>query len=321
MAAPSWSQTIDNIFTSTWAYRKDDAVQQSYFKTPFVRWLKEQGKVEEVRGYRRIEIGLEYGSNETVRWIGKGSTVPVTEGELFTMAYEDWKYVSATIIRYGVEDQQNRGKARIIPYVERKVKAAERALWENFESVFFSDGTGLNEPNGLKNIIATDPTTGTVHGINRATYTWFRNQTKTSTGSASVYLIPDMRNLMNTISTYSQLEIGQLAMFTTQTVWETYEDESLELLRFSSKDKGDPSFDTLTYRGRPIMWCRSCPSGNMYFINAEYMKLVVDPDYFMDMTDWKTIPDQVGDKVAQIICAMQLVTSRPVALGVLTSIA
>jgi hypothetical protein len=309
------------MFTSTWAYRRGDAIEQAYYKTPLIKWLKEKGKVEEIRGHRRIEIPLEYGSNETVRWIGKGSTVPLTEGELFTMAYEDWKYVSATILRYGTEDQQNRGKARLIPYVERKVKAAERALAENFETVMFGDGTGTNEPNGLQNIIAAAPTTGTVHGINRATYTWFRNQYKTATGAASVYLVSDMRNLMNTITTYSKLEINDLAMFTTQTVWELYEDESLELLRFSSKDKGDPSFDTLTYRGRPIMWARSCPSGYMYCINAEYLKLVIDPDYYMDMTDWKTIPDQVNDKVAQIVCAMQLITTRPVAQGVLISIA
>ena len=69
------------------------------------------------------------------------------------------------------------------------------------------------------------------------------------------------------------------------------------------------------------MWARSCPSGKMYFINAEYLKLVIDPDYFMDMTEWKTIPDQVNDRVAQIVCAMQMITTRPVALGVLTDLA
>ena len=327
MAVPSWTQNIDNIFTSTWAYRRNDAIEQAYYKTPFIKWLKEKGKVEEVRGYRRIEIPLEYGSNDTARWITKGSTVPLTEGELLTMAYEDWKYVAVTVLRYGTEDQQNRGKARIIPYVERKLNAAERSLWEELERVVFADGTGINEPNGLQNIVDVgasgdlSPVTGTVHGLNRATYTWWRNQSKVATGVMSIYLIPDMRSLMNRITTFSRLEINDLAMVTTQTVFEAYEDESLELLRFSKGDTGDPSFGNLTYRGRPIMWARSCPSGKMYFINAEYLKLVIDPDYFMDMTEWKTIPDQVNDRVAQIVCAMQMITTRPVALGVLTGLA
>lgn len=320
MAPPSWTQSIDNMFTTTWAYRKNEAIAQAYYKTPFIKYLKEKGKVEEVRGFRRIEIDLEYGSNETVRWITKGSTVPLTEGELFTKAYEDWKYVSVTILRYGTEDQQNRGKARIIPYVDRKLKAAERALWENFESVIFSDGTGSNEPNGLQNLVAASPTTGTVHGINRATYAWFRNQTKTATGVASVYLISDMRNLMNTITTYSQLEVDDMILVTTQDIYEAYEDESLELLRFRKGDTGDPSFGNLTFRGRPMMWARSCPSGKVYVLNTEYLKLVIDPDYFMDMTEWKPIPDQVNDRVAQIVCAMQMITTRPVAEGVLTGV-
>ena len=81
--AVTWTQNIDNMFTTTWAKRKTAAVEQAYLKTPFFFWLKEKGKVEEQKGYRRVEIPLEYGKNETVKWIGKGSTMPITEGELF----------------------------------------------------------------------------------------------------------------------------------------------------------------------------------------------------------------------------------------------
>ena len=69
------------------------------------------------------------------------------------------------------------------------------------------------------------------------------------------------------------------------------------------------------------MWCPSCPAGYMYFINPNYFYLVVDEQYFMEMTDWKQIPDQPFDKVAQILCTLQLVTNRPIALKVLNGIA
>lgn len=320
MAPPSWTQVIDNMFTTTWANRKTAAIEQAYLKTPMIYWLKEKGKVEEQRGYRRVEIPLEYGRNETVRWITKGSTVPLTEGELFTMAYEDWKYVSVSLLRYGTEDQQNRGQARIIDYVERKINAAERSLHEELERVCFADGTGDSEPNGLQNLIAADPTTGTVHGLNRATYDWWRNQTKTATGVASTYLISDMRNMLNNITKYAKSEVKDIFMMTDQTTYEAFEDSMLEMKQFFNQNLIDAGFENLVYRGRPLMWAPSAPSAKMYFVNPNYLKLYIDPDYFMDMTEWKAIPDQVNDRVAQIVCALNICTSRPVAEGVITGI-
>ena len=85
MASPSWTETVDTIFTTTWMYRKKKATQQAFLKTPFIFWLREKGRVENLAGHRRIEIPVEYGDNETVRWIAKGDTVPITDSELVTM--------------------------------------------------------------------------------------------------------------------------------------------------------------------------------------------------------------------------------------------
>lgn len=316
-----WTQDIDNMFTTTWAYRVREAIEQVYLKTPFWAWLKSLGKIDSgMTGHSRIEIPLEYGSNETVRWITKGSTVPLTEGDLMTMADEEWKYVAVTLMRFGTEDQQNRGKAAIIPYVERKINAAERSLREEFERVCFADGTGTNEPNGLQNLVAAAPTTGTVHGINRATYDWWRNNTKTATGVFSVYGVSDMRTIMNTMTKYSKNEISDLFILTDQTTYEAYEDELLDYLRITDKKMTDLGFDNLKFKGRPITWSPSAPAAKIYFLNPAYLKLMIDDEYFMQMTEWKAIPDQVNDRTAQILCTMNLVTSRPIAQGILTGI-
>jgi len=323
MPVPSWTQVIDNLFTSTWAYRRPGATEQAFLKTPFIFWLREKGRVENIAGHRRIEIGLEYGSNETIRWISKGATVPIQDAELVTMAYEDWKYVAVSIMRWFTEDQQNRGKARALNLVSTKLNAAERAIWEELERVMFADGTGADEPNGLQNIISATPALGTVHGINRATagYEWWRNQQKTSTGAAAVYLVSDMRTCLNDILKYSRTEIRDIALVTTQTVFELYEDVCLEMKILSNTMLADAGFDSIQYRGKPIMWCPSAPSGNMYFVNPNYLKLTCDEGFFMEMTDWKQIPDQPFDKVAQILCTLNMVTSRPIAMKVLTAIA
>lgn len=317
---PTWQDVIDSLYTSTWAYRRKEVTEQAFKKTPFLFWLRERGRTEQVRGYRRIEIPLEYGSNETIRWIGKGDSVPMQDSELITMAYEEWRYVAVSIIRWGVEDHQNRGQAAAIRLVETKLGAAERALMEELERVMFGDGSVANEPNGIQKIIADDPTTGVLHGLDRSTYTWWRNQVKTASGPAATYLVSDMRTCLNDILNYSRTELRDIFIVTDQASFELYEDVCLDMKILQNTMLADAGFDTIQFRGRPIMWCPSAPAGKMYFINPNFMKLVVDEDYWMEMTEWKTIPDQPNDRVAQIVCALNLVTSRPIALKVLKGI-
>jgi hypothetical protein len=321
MAPPSWTQTIDTLFTSTWAYRREGAVEQAFLKTPFIYWMREKGRIENISGYRRIEVPVEYGSNETIRWIGKGSTVPMQDSELITQAYEDWKYVAVSVMRWFTEDQQNRGKAAAINMVKTKLNAAERSLYEELERVMFADGTGDKEPNGLQNLISATPTAGTIHGLARETYPWWRNQQKTSTGAAAVYLVPDMRTCLNDIIKYSRSELKDICLVTTQTVYELYEDVCMELKVLQNTMMADAGFDTIVFKGKPMMWCPSAPSGNLYFINPQYYKLVCDEGFWMEMTSWKEIPDQPFDKVAQIVCALNNVSSRPICQKVLTGIA
>ena len=264
---------------------------------------------------------LEYGSNDTLRWIGKGSTIPISDPNLLTMAYENWKYVAVSVVRYGVDDQKNRGQAQLINYVKTKLGAAERALWEEFERAFFADGGGSGECNGLQNIVADLPTSGILHGIDRATYPWFRNQYKTSTGAASIYLVSDMRTLMNTCTKYAKAEMNDMCIVTDQTSFELYEDETMEQKRIVNQKMADAGFENFQFKGRPMFWSPFAPSAKMYFINHNYLKMVKDEQYFMQMTEWKAIPEQVNDRVAQILCTLNIVSSRPVVHGVLHTIA
>jgi hypothetical protein len=318
---PSWTQTIDSLFTATWAERKKEAIDQAFLKTPVIFWLREAGRVDHISGFRRIEIPLNYGTNETVRWISRGKPVPMQDSEILTTAYEDWRYVAVNVMRWFEEDQKNRSKAQAVRLIETKLDTAERTLWEEQERAVFADGSGVDEPNGLANLISTTPTTGTVHGLDRATYTWFQNQQKTATGAAEVYLVSDMRTCLNDVTKYSKSEIKDIFMVTNQTVFEQYEDVCLEMKILQNEKLADASFDSIVFKGRPIIWSPSAPSGEMRFINPNYIKLTCDEEFYMEMTEWKSIPDQPFDKVAQILCTQNLVCSRCICQKVLSSIA
>ena len=54
----------------------------------------------------------------------------------------------------------------------------------------------------------------------------------------------------------------------------------------------------------------------MMFLNLDYIELVYDPEYFFDMTEWYTTPNQL-DRVAYILSAMQLIDTQPRRHGLL----
>jgi len=317
----SWTHKVDTFFTTTWMYRRKTVTQQAFLKTPFIYWLRERGKIEFISGYRRIEVPVEYGDNETIRWITKGDTVPLADSELATMTYEDWKHVSVTVMRWMQDEQQNRGKAAMISLSDLKLGAAERGLYEEFERVMFADGTGTNEPNGTENLISTTPTTGIVHGLNRANLTWWRNQAMECEGAAALYLVKNMRTCFNNILKYSKAELQDIALVTDQDTYELYEEEGYELVQLQKTGFFDAGFPTLSFRGRPLMWCPSAPDGKMFFVNTAYYKMVCDEQYWMLMTDWKTIPNQPHDRVAQITCTFNVICTRPIVQNVLYNIA
>jgi hypothetical protein len=59
----------------------------------------------------------------------------------------------------------------------------------------------------------------------------------------------------------------------------------------------------------------------MYMLVSQYIGLNVDPDMNFTMTEWKSIPNQVNDRVAQIVWKGEFITSRRKSLGVMTGIA
>jgi len=205
-----------------------------------------------------------------------------------------------------------------------KINNLRDSLADKLEEFLFADEATRDstDPLSIDTLASTTPTTDTaaVANIDPSTFTWWQNRQKTATGAASVNLLPDMRNFMNTISESKMRQMPNM-IITTQTVSELYDDEVVEQRQIVNKTAGDADFERTTYKGIPIMWSSRCPSGRMYMMRSDNIGLNIDPDMNFMMTSWKPIPNQVEDRVAQIVIKLQLITNRRKSLGVMTSIA
>lgn len=316
--ALSLTEALDNLYTTTWQNMKETVRDQTFDAMPFWFWLKDKGKLRPVQGGRFISEPLQYDKNDNVSWIGKGDSVSLNDFEFLTVAKYDWKYLVASIVRFGVDDQQNRGKNAIISLMNAKFENTRNALVNELETRLAGTGTG-KQMGGLQDLVADNPTTGTVGGINSATYSWWRNKTTNMTGeSFATYGVARMRTMLNNTMNNLKMDSPDIIV-TDQTSYEYYEDNVLDHYRVTNNKLADMGFQNQTFKGIPMIWTPTV-SQRMYFLNTNFLSFHYDPMLNFDMTEWKPIPDQVNDRAAQIILAGELVTSRRRCQGVIYNI-
>lgn len=314
------SEALDNLYTTTWQNMKSNVQDQIFDGSPFWFWLRDHGGLESVSGGRFLTEPLRFSKSERVQFFGRGGTFSLSDQEFLTEATYNWRYLGDSIVRFGVDDQKNRGRNRIINFAQAKLDNSRDSLADKMEESLFAAQSGQSF-DGLQDLVADDPTAAaTPGGIDQVANTWWRNQTKNMTGlSFAVQGVQEMRTMYNNCgkninSMFPNIIVGG------QTPYEWYEDSVLEQKRIVNKKLGDAGFENVQFKGVPVTWSPSCANTRMYFLNTNHLKFNYDPRMFFDMTRWKEIPDQVNDRAAQIVLAGNLVTGRRRVHGVLHTI-
>ena len=326
MPVPTRTEQLDDLYTTTFNNRwRAGLIDQIFDASPVTQeLLKGKGMTFDGTGGRYLEVDLAYAKNETVKSIGKGDTVSLSDTKFMTVAQFEWKFVAGNVTRYFVDDAKNKSVQQHIAWANKKVDNLRDSMIDEIERQLISgDGTGNGslDIDAFGNIIDITPDTArTVGNIAQTTYTWWKNRQKTSTGAASVYLLSDMRNLANTCSEGKTRDYPNM-LVTTQAVAELYDDEVLEQKQIVNQSEGDAEFMKTRWKGIPIIWSARVTSGRMYFLNRNYCGFVTDPDINFMMTAWKPIPNQVEDRVLQVVTKFNFVASRRKSLGVLTAVA
>ena len=320
MAVSTLSEAVDNLYTTTWYNMKSNVVDQIYNGSPFWFWMREKKRMKSFEGGRFVQLPLRYATANNIAYVGRGGTVAINDQEFVTTAQYEWRYLTASIVRYGVDDQKNRGKNQIINYAEAKLGNAKDGLANQLESSLFTAQSGM-AINGLPDLVANDPTaTATIGGIAQNTYTWWRNKAQNMTGlSFAVHGLQEMRTLFNECGTNLEGQYPDIIV-SAQSVYEFYEDLVTEQKRIVNQKLGDAGFENVQFKGVPMIWSPSAPAQRLYMLNTKYLYMIYDPQYYFEMTEWKAIPNQVNDRAAQIVAAINLVTDRRIVHGVMHTI-
>lgn len=284
------SPNLSEIITTTLRNRTGKLADSVTKNVALFNRMKKRGTIKPVSGGRTILQELEYAENATYQRYSGYEALDISPSDVFTAAEFDWKQGSVAVTISGLEGSvQNTGAEAIINLLSARIRNAEKTMVNNIWGDMYSSGTASSgkQIGGLQLLVADDPTTGTVGGINRATWTFWRNQKfQTTSDGGSALSTANVQRYMNSI--YSQLVRGTDKpdlILSAQAFYNTYLNSLQAIQRITTTDEGLAGFETLKYMGADVVLdgftagsaggaagaASGCPASHMYFLNTNYI--------------------------------------------------
>ena len=269
MTSPNSS--YDDIFTTTLEKRSGKLADNVTKGNILLKTLSEKDKIRTFAGGSKILEELEYGEGDMV-WYAGYDSITYSPKQLFTAAEYNMKQCAVPVAISGEEELKNSGAEAIIKLYAKRIENAQKTLKNKIGAAIYGDGTASSGKSitGLKALVADDPTSGTVGGINRATATnaFWRNKTL-SNELTSANLVNNMNVLyMNCTrgSDHPDLIVTGGAMFN---LYETYCQGKMQ---FTDPKMADAGFNALRYKGVFVVCDNgNCPENKMYMLNTDYI--------------------------------------------------
>lgn len=273
MASPNLSE----IITTTLRNRSGELADNVSKGNAILGKLKEKGAWKPATG-RTIVQELDYQENGTFMYYSGSETLDVSASDVLSAAEFDWKQAACAVVASGLEiDVQNTGKEAVIDLLEARIKNAQRTMKNNVTNGIYSDGTGTGSKQigGLQHIVADAPTTGTVGGINRATYSFWQNQVyDASTDGGTAATSSNIQQYMNALWLETSRGADHTDLIMADSVYYKLFWASLQAIqRVTDPKTATAGFQNIVFNTAPVVYedNSGMPSSHMYFLNTDYL--------------------------------------------------
>lgn len=286
--------------------------------------LDKMGKFRQ--GGTRITPTLRYGANSTVTFYNTSDYLDLSPQEAATQAQYKYALLVGAISVFGEEERANSGSPAIHDLVKTKIDQLEDTLSRRINQACFGNGTANfgAAPDGLGNLIyqtatPADPPGGAVGGISATTYSFWRNSANLAPGAYSANgpmgtgTIDYQDRMWDILTDNNKEPTALISDFGTQ---EAYKLNAGTKYRIVESNDVNYGFTTLTYKNKPWIRDRDCPTGTEYFVNANYLYGVKDKSRWFKPTDWMPTLNQDG-KVMRIHSAYNIICDNRMLQGVI----
>lgn len=239
-----------------------------------------------------------------------------------TAAEFDIKQAAVTVSISGLEQLQNQSRERMIDLMQSRIRNAERTMSNKLSEGIYSDGTGSSgkQVTGLQSLVADDPSTGTVGGIDGSSFSFWRNQTfDATTDGGSSASASNIKGYMQQLwvdcirgNDKPDLIVADKNYF--QFFWESLTD----IQRINRSDSATSGFDSLAFNTADVIYDgdSGMPSNHMYFLNTDFLFWRPHRDRNMVPLETRMSVNQDAE-VVPMVFAGNLTTSNRSLQGVL----
>ncbi len=295
MANPSGTSlftTFSELVSTTFRNHKKSFADNVTTHNALWRRLSDKGRIRLEDGGLSIVEPLEYATNSTFQRYSGFDTLNIQAVDVLTAAEFAWKQAAENVAISGLEMRSNSGESRIINFTKAKLKNAMNSFANNMAIDIYSNGTAANQIGGLQAIIA-DAQTGTIGGINSSTFTFWQNQLQSAAapiqgGGAITVSSTTIESLM--LPLWIKLTRGKNMpdlIVMDPIYFAFYEQSQTSLKRYAPEDDGKGGMISMKYKTADVFFDASTliPASHAYFIDTEYVELVVHRDANMEMMD------------------------------------
>jgi hypothetical protein len=276
MPDPNLGQVAASVFEAKVGKKPTDNIFNS---RALFYLLGEQGFKEEVSGGRLFEVSIEYAENTTHAMQGEMDEIDTTRIDVFDAARYNQKIAAGTVVYSDLEKLRNAAENRKFDVIAGKLENGKNSHIALLNRQMWGDGTGPNDIDGVQKLISITPTTGTVGGISRSAFSFWRN--KQTSGAKTATAFDNLNAALRSI--HNQCSLGGTENKPTGVVgdrasFEGYESTLVTLNRYMKDDRksgGDAAFmnDALEYKGLPMMYDEDAPAGEFRFVNKKFLKV------------------------------------------------
>ena len=281
------SPNLSEIVSTTLRNRSGEFADNVTKKNALLAKLDEKGAIVRHSGGRTIVKELDYAENGTFKYYSGYESLDVSSQEVLSAAEYNWRQAAVAVTISGLEKRQNGGSSGVIDLLSSRINNAMRTMGNKVSEGIYSDGTGTSgkQIDGLKSLVADDPTSGTVGGIDAATYSFWRNYASSAATSAG-NITARMNLAYNTITRGAdQPDI----IPADSTMFGFYEASLQDKMRFSDTKMADAGFLSYRFKGADVVLDDavgiSTTHNRMYFLNTDYITFDVHEDAYMTPLD------------------------------------
>lgn len=299
---------------------KAPIIDNIFQQIPLLDYLRKTDQVREFSGGERLTFPIMHATNTTAKSYTKYGILDTTPQEGIGSVEYSWRQYSVSVAVAGLELRQVSGEFAIANLLETKTMQGEMSLADKMNVDGFAAQSGTNL-DGLGTLVVADPTTGTVGGLNAATYSWWRNQTVDGASSSTAFdmLLADMRTVYNTSQAASKKFGAPEFWITTRTVFEGYEGLVDSQRQYGNEKLLNLGFENLAFKTAGLMFDNDCTSGTLFALNMQTLYLGVHQDANFSPTEMVKPADQDA-LVGQILFQGNLVCTNRSTNGIIHSI-